>query len=129
MRARARRTRARASPSSSPSSRRHRSIWSPGGPTQDVKIDVNNTQSFNQYLTSLTFDVDPAWSEDADGPGGNPPCTAADFSLVQPAVANVDLTPGNHNGLAYTGTIALLNTAANQDNCKSVAVDLRLHAN
>ncbi len=44
-------------------------------------------------------------------------------------VANVDLTPGNHFGAAYTGTIALDNTASNQDNCKSVAVDLLLHAN
>ena len=102
----------------------------PGGPAQQVKINVENTQSFNQYLTSLTFEIDPAWSEDADGPGGKPPCTDADFTLVQPTVANVDLTTGNHNGAAYTGTIALLITRLlNQDNCKNVAVDLLLHAN
>jgi hypothetical protein len=99
-----------------------------GGPAQDVKIDVENTEAFNQYLTSLTFEIDPVWSEDADGVGGNPPCTPADFTLVQPTVAGVDLTPGNHNGAAYNGSILLKNTALNQDNCKNVAVDLLLHA-
>lgn len=102
----------------------------PGGPPQDVSIDVENTEDFNQYLTSLTFEIDPAWSEDLDGVGvGNPPCTDDDFTLVQPTVANVDLSPGNHNGVAYTGSIALDNTASNQDNCKSVSVDLLVHAN
>ena len=48
---------------------------------------------------------------------------------MQPTVANVDLTPGNHNGATYTGTIALDNAATNQDNCKNVSVDLLLHAN
>ena len=99
----------------------------PGGPAQDVSIDVENTESFNQYLTSLAFEVDPAWSARADL--SKPACTDADFTLVQPTVAGVDLAPGNHNGAAYTGTIALDNAVTNQDNCKNVAVDLLLHAN
>jgi hypothetical protein len=100
----------------------------PGGPAQDVKINVENDQSFNQYLTSLTFEVDPAWVENDDVGDDWPPCTAADFDLVQPTVNNVDLIPGNHFGPAYTGTIQLKNTPNNQNNCKGVSVDLLLHA-
>jgi hypothetical protein len=95
----------------------------PGGPAQSVHIRVNNPASFNQYLTSLTFEIDPLWSEQAES--GKPACTDADFTLVQPTVVAGDLTPGDHD---YTGTIKLDNTAFNQDNCKGVTVDLLLHA-
>lgn len=100
----------------------------PGGTPQSVQIKVNNPASYNQYLTSLSFEVDPAWSADADGVGGNDPCTAADFALTQPT-ASGDLASGDHTGAAYNGTIQLINSASNQDNCKNVSVDLLLHAN
>ncbi len=74
------------------------------------------------------FEIDPAWSEQADPrqAGLHRRLTSRSFSRQ---IANGDLSPGNHNGATYTGSIALDNTAANQDNCKSVSVDLLLHAN
>ena len=101
----------------------------PGGPAQAVDYRVSNPASYNQYLTSVSFVVDPSWSADADGPGGNAPCTAADFALVQSAAHNSDLTPGDHDYSPSGATIAMINSASNQDNCKSVTVPLLFTSN
>ena len=55
--------------------------------------------------------------------------TAADFTLVQYTGTPGDLTPGNHDYQPSGASIALKDTSANQDNCKSVTVPLDFSAN
>lgn len=101
----------------------------PGGDAQTVSFRITNPVSTNQYVTSVAVSiVNPngsVWSVGTSGPA----CTAADFTIVQPASIATDLTPGDHD---YTGaagaTIALKDTSANQDNCKGVTVPLHFVA-
>ncbi len=98
----------------------------PGGPAQTITFHVTNPATFNQYVASVVVTVanpSSAWTSQADS--GKPVCSAADFTITQPAAINSDLTPGNHT---YTAQIALNDSATNQDNCKSVTVPLHFVA-
>jgi hypothetical protein len=105
----------------------------PGGTAQAVDFKINNPQATKQYVGSVTVTIENAdlstWSDDADGVGGNPACTAADFTVVQPTAINSDLASGDTTFSPSGATIQLKDTALNQDNCKSVTVPLHFDAN
>jgi hypothetical protein len=99
----------------------------PGGPAVDLAGTFTNTNSGAAYVTQVSVAVDPAWSEQADA--GKPACTAGDFVLVQPAATNADVAAGTGVGAWAGASIRLANLGTNQDNCKSVDVDLVYSSN
>ena len=68
----------------------------PGSPAQALDFDINNTASVNQYVTSVVIAMTGVTGPNING---SHPCTTGDFTLVQPAAINSDLTPGNHRRL------------------------------
>ena len=97
----------------------------PGSTAQAVDFRINNPAATNQTIASVLVSI-----FDVTGPnitGGNP-CTAADFTLVQPNAINADLTPGNHDYQPSGATLAMKNTASNQDGCKGATVSLAFAA-
>jgi hypothetical protein len=102
-----------------------------------VAYEVKNEQEGNQFLHTVTVKVDPAF--DIPGTGGNPDCTAADFSLNGSATTgntvtdtwNVNLksvTDSPANLQDGSVTIQMVESNANQDACKGATVPLLFHA-
>jgi hypothetical protein len=93
----------------------------PGSPAQALDFDINNTASVNQYVTSVVVAMTGVTGPNIDG---THPCTTGDFSLVQPAAINADLTPGVHHYAPSGATLAMLDSGSNQDGCKGATVAL-----
>lgn len=96
----------------------------PGGPTATLSGNFNNPNGSAVFVTSVKAaitGVTPAAPQDP----AKPACTASDYELVNDtAVVNDNVPSGNAKG-AWSGiTIRMLNTAANQDNCKNATVNL-----
>lgn len=102
----------------------------PGGTAQLLTFRINNPQSTNQTVTSVTLAIrnadGTAWSAQADA--AKPACTAADFTLTQPTWTPVDLAPGDTDFLGTGAAIQMLNGAGNQDNCKTATVPVHYTA-
>lgn len=112
----------------------------PGGVAQAVNYTITNSASTPQYATTVTINkvsvryINPAGAgtgtSATDHPAGAvaATCTIADFTVVQPDPLNTDLAPGTtsftRGGSPKSGTIAMLNTASNQDDCKNTTVAL-----
>jgi len=94
----------------------------PGGTAQAVDFKIHNSASTNQYVTSVSMSISSITNAQADA--SKPACTAGDFTLVQPNAINADLAPGDTPFSPSGATIALKDTALNQDNCKTVTVNL-----
>jgi ABC-type glycerol-3-phosphate transport system substrate-binding protein len=92
----------------------------PGGPAVALAGDFTNGNSGPVHVNQVTVAVDPAFSAKADTT--KPACTAADFTVTQPGLTNADIASGTHVGGWSGATVKLLNSATNQDNCKSVTV-------
>lgn len=100
-----------------------------------IAYKVKNTQEGNEYLHTVTVKVDPAFSVTV---GGNPPCTASDFSLDGAPVGTTVTHTYNTNLLSEsdapaneqddTVTIQMVENNAVQDSCKNVTVPLLFHA-
>jgi hypothetical protein len=95
----------------------------PGGSSSPIDFDINNSASTPQYVTSVTvaLTVSP-------GSGSGPPCTAADFTLVQPTAINADQASGATPHSPSGASLALKNLSTNQDNCKSSTIGLTFTA-
>ena len=101
----------------------------PGGAAQPVDFTVNNPAASDVSITNVTISVSST---------SNVGCTAADFAIVQPSkpaagagavlitgVSSESFTSGAGGEQASTGaTLRMINTASNQDACKSVTVNL-----
>ena len=98
----------------------------PGGTAQAVDFKITNPSTTKQFVTSVSVAVKSGWSAQADST--KPACTAADFTLVQPTAINQDLASGDTTFSPSGASIALKDTALNQDNCKNVSVDLAFTA-
>lgn len=96
----------------------------PGSPAQAVDFSITNPGTTNQYIASVAVSMTVTPGSIA----GQPPCTNADFTLVQPTASYGDLTPGLHNYSPSGASLALKNTALNQDNCKTATVSLTFNA-
>ncbi|MFN2606533.1 MAG: hypothetical protein ABR511_01360 [Acidimicrobiales bacterium] len=99
------------------------SALTPGSPAQPIDFKINNPAATNQYITSVVVSITVP-----PGTGAGPACTTGDFTLVQPTAAYGDLTPGDHLYQPSGASLALKNTSANQDNCKSATVSLSFTA-
>ena len=99
----------------------------PDGPVVALAGNFTNTNSGPAYVAQVAVAVDPAWSARADA--GKPACTADDFVLVQPTATNADVPAGTGVGSWAGASIRLANLGTNQDNCKSVTVNLVYSSN
>jgi len=97
----------------------------PGGPAAPVNFNINNPGPGNQYVSTVTVAM-----TGVTGPNisATRPCTTAEFVLTQPAAINTDLPVGSTSFSPSGSTIALTNTAVNQDGCKSATVALSFTA-
>jgi hypothetical protein len=90
----------------------------PGGPAATLSGNFDNPNGSAVFVGSVTAaitGVTPAAPQDPTKPA----CTTADYQLVNPNVPS-----GNGQGAWGGITIKMLNTAANQDNCKNATVNL-----
>jgi hypothetical protein len=94
----------------------------PGGPSSPLSGDFTNSNASQVYVSQVSVAVQAGWSAQADST--KPECTAGDFTLVQPAATNAEIASGTHVGSWGAGSIALNDSATNQDNCKDVSVPL-----
>jgi hypothetical protein len=97
----------------------------PGSTAQALDFDINNPASTNQYVSSVAISISSVTAPNSDA---THPCTASDFTLVQPSAINADLIPGNHSYSPSGASIALKNTASNQDGCKGATANLSYSA-
>ncbi len=94
----------------------------PGGPAAALSGNFDNPNGsgvFVNQVTGAVAAVVPAQFDPA-----KPPCTAADFVVGGTANVNAVIPPGNAQGSWSGLTLELLNTNANQDNCKNVTVSI-----
>ena len=97
----------------------------PGRPAEAVDFKITNGDSTNQFIASVTVSIA---SIDAPGADATHPCTTDDFTVVQPSAIHDDLTPGAHTYSPSGATLALNDTAGNQDGCKGATVNLAFAA-
>jgi hypothetical protein len=94
----------------------------PGGPAQTLSGNFDNPSSGSVFVTAVTAVVHPSFSAQSDAT--KPACTAADFVIAGSAAVGAEIASGSGVG-AWTGlTIAMKDTATNQDNCKNVIVPI-----
>lgn len=91
----------------------------PGGPALPVNFKITNSTPGNQYVASVALSIT----------GVTPTtCPVGDFVLVQPTAIAADLIPGETTFSPSGASIALLNTAVNQDACKLAVIALAFAA-
>ena len=99
----------------------------PGSAAQSIDFRINNPAATSQTIASVVISitsVTDALNVAAVG------CSSADFTLVQPTATYGDLTNGDHDyvGTGSGATLAMKNTASNQDGCKNKIVHLAFAA-
>ena len=102
----------------------------PGGPSEALSGDFDNPNPGGVVISSVTAVVSSVTPLPGNTFAGNgkPNCTAADFSIGGSAAGST--VPSGVNQGAWSGlTISLLNTASNQDNCKSATANITYTAN
>jgi hypothetical protein len=113
---------------------------SPGSTAQAVNFKITNPSSSPQYISTVTVSIASVNYTNAAGAGNgttalNHPagyaavtCSASDFTLVQPNAINADLANGDTTFSPSGATIAMIDSASNQDDCKNVTVNLAFAA-
>jgi hypothetical protein len=107
------------------------SLLAPGSTAQAIDFKINNPLASKQYVATVTVSIVDVRHGGAAGTIASGGCTAADFTLVQPTAINTDLVNGDTSYTAGTSkgaTIAMINTLANQDDCKGITVNLAFAA-
>jgi hypothetical protein len=96
----------------------------PGGPVQPLSGTFTNTNSSPVFVDHVTVSITAGFSVRPDA--SKPACTSADYTLVQPTATNAQVTTDS----PWAGaSIALINRATNQDNCKGAVVPLTYTSN
>ncbi len=90
----------------------------PGGPAQDVAIDITNPNAAAVTLTTVTTTVTGT---------SDPGCTAADFQ-VSDTWSSQTIAGGATVDYPAVATIAMKNTTADQNACKGVTINLAFSA-
>jgi hypothetical protein len=94
----------------------------PGGPAQALSGTFNNPNSGPVTITTLTASVVPFTSQ---ANSGKPACTEADFAISGTPTINPTAVPSGTGVGSWSGySVALTNTALNQDNCKGVSIQI-----
>lgn len=99
----------------------------PGGTPATLSGNFDNSNAGPVYVAQVSVAVTSGWFSQTDL--SKPKCTAADFTLVQPTATNAEVPAGNAQGAWGGGSIALNDSATNQDNCKNVSVSLTYTSN
>ena len=97
----------------------------PGAPAAPIDLFLNNLGPAHAQITKVQVVVDVFASRAIDPL--KPDCTEADFDVRDATLASSDIAPGGLpivGGGASGATIALKNTALNQDNCQGVSLNL-----
>jgi hypothetical protein len=98
----------------------------PGGPAATLSGNFDNPNSSAVNISSVTASVSSVSNGASDG--SKPACTASDFQIGG-SMGSATVPSGAGVG-SWTGlTIKLLNTAANQDNCKGATANIACTAN
>lgn len=98
----------------------------PGGPAASLSGNFDNPNASAVTISSITAVVSSVSNGTSDG--SKPACTSSDFSIGG-SVGTTTVPPGTGVGSWSGLTIQLLNTAANQDNCKSATANIAYTAN
>ena len=98
---------------------------SPGSTPQAVDFSINNSAATNQFVESVAVSI-----SSVTGPNitVSTPCADTDFVVVPPNAIHADLTPGLHSYSPSGATLAMTNSASNQDGCKNATVHLAFAA-
>jgi hypothetical protein len=101
----------------------------PGGPAADLAGDFTNTNDSKVYVHQVV-----ATLASVSGGGAypsQPACTTADFALSNGGTALVDAEVPSGSGVGtWSGiSVRLLDTSANQDNCKNATVHISYVSN
>lgn len=105
----------------------------PGGPAQTLSGDFSNSNNSPAYVTSVTASLS---SVDGGSDSSKPACTTADFQLSNATMSVGQDIPGragydsNVTAGSWSGaTVALKDTADNQDNCKNATLHISYTSN
>ena len=94
----------------------------PGG-SKSLSGNFDNGNSFPVFVTAVTASV-TAFTAQADNT--KPACTAADFNVTGTATVGAQVPSGSGQGSWSGLTLNMVNSGANQDNCKGITVPLTL---
>jgi len=97
----------------------------PGGAAQAIDFKITNPKSTKQYISTVVVSI-----SSVTGPNitAGTPCSAADFTLVQPGAIGHDLASGDTTFSPSGATLAMQDTGSNQDGCKNATVNLAFSA-
>jgi hypothetical protein len=102
----------------------------PGGPAANISGKFTNPNPGKVYVNQVTVSIASITPSQANT--GLPACTTADFTLTQPNATAAEISSGTNVG-AWGGTtpatIAMVDSATNQENCKNVTVALAFTSN
>jgi hypothetical protein len=99
----------------------------PGGPARALSGDFTNLNPGKVYIGQVSVAI-----SSISTPQVNtllPACTSDDFNLVNATATNGEIISGTNVGSWAGASIAMKDTAANQDNCKGVTVNLAFSSN
>jgi hypothetical protein len=100
----------------------------PGGPAAPLSGNFDNPNDSAIFVHQVSASLSSV-SGGAEDPG-LPACTTADFALSgSPITLDTEVPSGNGVGSWSGITVRLLNTAANQDNCKNATVHISYASN
>jgi hypothetical protein len=103
----------------------------PGGPVSPIDFNIASTASGPQTISAVAISISSIT-------GNTGTCTVSDFALVQPLFAatpipannDVDFSSGTGGDVVNTGaSISMVNSASNQNGCKTAVVHLAYAAN
>jgi len=93
----------------------------PGGEAQPVSFTITNPLETKQFISKVEVEISEVTGLNIST---ETPCTKADFELTQPNAINQDL-PHGETEFPHTGaSIAMIDSASNQDGCKDATVHL-----
>jgi len=100
----------------------------PGGPAEPLSGDFDNPNDGPIFVHQVAAVLSSVSGGAQDS--SLPACTTADFALTgSPVTVDTEIASGNGVGSWSGMTIRLLDTSANQDNCKNATVHITYSSN
>lgn len=99
----------------------------PGGPAQNISGSFDNPNAGKVYIHQVTVSISGVTA--TAGGTGSSACTAADFTLTQPANTNAEVGAGVAVGAWGPASIAMVDSTTDQGACKNATVQLAFTSN